>query len=36
MMTHNREWEGGKNGERMDCIEEKERWKAWGEIKVTE
>ena len=26
MMIHNRGWEGGKNGGRMDCIEEKEGW----------
>ena len=27
--------EGGKNGGRMDCIEEKEEWEGWGEGKMT-
>ena len=28
--------EGGKNGERKDCIEGKEGWEGWGKGRITE
>ena len=34
MMTHNGEWEGGKNGRRRDCIEEKRGGRGGAEGKI--